>query len=166
MIRLIAFVFVAFSFFETYSQKQLIFLKGERVVARYQVGDYFKCKLKNGTYSEGRIIELREFSIITTTDSIGFMQMEKVRLKHRPGRATSGLGGFMLVGGPLYFLIDQFNVLFVDGHNGVDAQVAKVSLTMAAIGAALVFIKPNYYKVWKFKVRTIDYTSPFYKFRQ
>jgi hypothetical protein len=153
-----------FSFYSGCSQKQLVFLKRETVVARYKEGDYFRCKLKSGEYKEGKIIGLREFTIITTNDTLDFIQLSKVRFKSEKTSVTSGIGGAMFVGGPLYFGIDQFNTLFVDGQKGIDPKVVKISLAMAAVGAAMVFIKPKYRKTWKYRIRTIDYQSPFYKF--
>lgn len=149
---------------QAFAQKQLVFLKRETVVARYTEGDYFRCKLKNGEYREGRIIALREFAIITTNDTLAFSQLGKVRLKPQKTSVTSGIGGALFVGGILYFTIDQFNTLFVDGQKGIDSGVVKASLIMTSAGAALIFIKPKYRKAWKYRLRTIDYTSPFYRF--
>ncbi|MFZ5970803.1 MAG: hypothetical protein ACOYXA_04350 [Bacteroidota bacterium] len=151
-------------FVPAYSQKQLIFLKREAVATRYEIGDYFRCKLKNGEYKEGKIIDLREFQVITTNDTLDFIRIGKVRLKHQPVNVTSGIGGALFVGGILYFTIDQFNTLFVDGQKGVDGDVVKSSLALTAVGAGMLFIKPKYRKTWKYRPRTIDYTSPFYRF--
>ena len=146
------------------AQKQLIFLKRETVVARYQVGDYFRCKLKNGTYSEGKIIDLREFTVITTSDTLDFNRLGKVRFPNPPVNVTSGIGGALFVGGILYLAIDQFNSIFVESHRGLDENVLLSSLALTATGAALLFIKPKYRPAWKYRIRTIDYTSPFYRY--
>lgn len=164
MTKYLLIVVASLFFHEGLAQKQLIFLDRETVVARYTEGDYFRCKLKNGERKEGKIIALREFAIITTNDTLAFTQLGKVRFKPQKTSVTSGIGGALFVGGILYFTIDQVNTLFVDGQKGIDKGVVKASLMMTSIGAAMIFIKPKYRKVWKYRVRTIDYTSPFYRF--
>jgi hypothetical protein len=108
---------------------------------------------------------LNEFTIITTNDTLDFIQLGKVRFPQRKVNVTSGIGGALFVGGILYFALDQINTLFVDGQKGLDPKVGLISLGLTATGAAMLFIRPKYQNVWKFRVRTIDYTSPFYRYR-
>jgi hypothetical protein len=154
--------FLAASF--SSAQKQVVFLQHGNVIARYTEGDRFKFKLKNRQWREGYITELTDFSLITSAlDTISFLSIDKMRIK-KSINATNGLGGLLFVGGLLYIAVDQANTIFGSTQSGFDNS-DRNALILAGVGAAILFIKPRYQRVKRnVTVRTIDYTSPYYKF--
>ena len=69
MIRLLPFLLLLLSF-SVQAQKQLVLLKRGKPVGNFQEGVYIYLQLKDGTRSEGHIVELLEFTIITSNDTI------------------------------------------------------------------------------------------------
>jgi len=161
-----AFVFlcVLLSTVSVKAQKQLILLKRESVQVRFTEGEYLRCKLKNKQKKEGKILELTDTQIITSNDTLSISSIESLNVKgKRKISVTRGIGGLLFIGGLGYFAIDQVNRLIVKGAGDFDEHVAVVSLTMAATGAAILFIKSPYKKVYGHTLKTIDYTSRFYQ---
>lgn len=156
--------FVLISLISVKAQKQLILLKRESVVVRFTEGEYLRCKLKNKAKKEGKIIELTDTHIITSNDTLAISAVESLNMKgKRKISVTSGLGGLLFVSGIGYFAIDQANRLIVKGAGDFDEGVAITSLALTATGAAILFIKSPYKKVYGHTLKTIDYTSRFYK---
>lgn len=146
------------------AQKQLVLMKGEKVLARFTEGDYMKCKLKNKQKKEGRIIELSDTYILTSQDTFNIMSVESLFVKgKRKVNATQGVGGLLFIAGIGYFAIDQINTLFIQGQKGIDENVAVTSLVLTTVGAAMIFLKSPYKKVYGHSLKTIDYTSRYYK---
>jgi hypothetical protein len=141
-----------------------VLVKKEAVVVRYTEGEYMRCKLKNKQKKEGKILELTETHIITTNDTLSISSIESFNLKgKRKIDVTRGIGGLLFLGGLGYFAIDQINRLVVDGAEDFDEKGAIISLSVAATGAAILFIKRPYKKVYGHTLKTIDYTSRLYK---
>lgn len=147
-----------------HAQKQLILVKKESVVARFTEGEYLRCKLKNKQKKEGKILELTDTHIITSNDTLTISSVESLNMKgRRKIDVTSGVGGLLFIGGIGYFTLDQVNRLIVDGQKDFDKKVAYTSLAMTATGAAILFLRSPYKKVYGHTLKTIDYTSRFYK---
>jgi hypothetical protein len=146
------------------AQKHLIFLKHETVIARFVEGEYFKCVLKNKKKKQGYILELTEFSMITTAyDTIPFHAIAKVETKKIRSHRVGGVGGFMLIGGLGYIALDQLNSL-IGSTKGEFNSSYITALSVSAAGAALLFIKPKYTKVKRGVVmRTVVYRSLYYR---
>jgi hypothetical protein len=146
------------------AQEQLILLKRESVVVRFTEGEYLRCKLKNKEKREGKILELTETQIITSNDTLSMSSIESLNVKgKRKVNVTRGIGGLLFIGGLGYFAIDQINRLIVDGADDFDEKGVMISLSVAATGAAILFIKRPYKKVYGHTLKTIDYTSRFYR---
>lgn len=146
------------------AQKQLILVKRTSVVVRFTEGEYLRCKLKNKQKKEGKILELTDTQIITSNDTLSINSIESLNMKgKRKVNVTRGIGGLLFIGGLGYFAIDQINRLIVDGADDFDEKGAVISLSIAATGAAILFIKRPYKKVYGHTLKTIDYTSRFYE---
>lgn len=146
------------------AQKQLVLLKRESVVARFTEGEYLRCKLKNKEKREGKILALTETQIITTNDTLSISSIESLNMKgRRKVNVMSGIGGLLFVTGIGYMALDQLNSLIGRGAKGFDEQVALTSLALTSAGAALLFIRSPYKKVYGHTFKTIDYTSRYYK---
>jgi hypothetical protein len=139
-------------------------VKRESVVVRFTEGEYLRCKLKNKQKAEGKILELTDTQIITSNDTLAITSLESLYVKRkRKVDVTRGVGGLLFIGGLGYFAIDQINRLVVDGAQDFDEKGAIISLSVAATGAAILFLRTPYKKVYGHTLKTIDYTSRLYK---
>lgn len=147
------------------AQKQLVLLDRGHVVGRYAEGQYFRCVLKKKhRKTEGHIIELNDFSMITSSDTIQFRDILKVDIhKHRPFRWNTGVGGLLFLGGILYFSVDRANAAIGVNSSDLPESVWLPSSIMTVAGAALIFIRPRYTRVnTGVFLHTVDYNSPYY----
>ncbi len=147
------------------AQKQLVLLKSGKPVGRYTEGDYIRFIMKDGSRREGKIIELLEFAVITTNDTVQYNKIHKVGI---PKGQRSGIaplfGGLLLVAGVTYVGIDLLNSALGYDPSGVDKSVVQASATMITVGSILFFIRPKYRRVNNGTfLRTVDYKSKFYK---
>jgi len=148
----------------SFSQKQLVFLKRGNVVARFSVGSYFRCILKDDKRKEGVILRLDEFSMITSSDSIPFLSIEKMDIKSQHHfNVRSGFGGLFFLGGIIYLIVDGANKALGYTDGGFD-QGDAYAMAFAGAGAAMIFIKPRYLRMTDgIVVRTIDRDSQYYQ---
>ena len=144
------------------AQKQLVFLQHGKIVARYTEGDNYKFKLKNGKKANGFIVELKDFSIITSNDdTIGFQSIGKIRGMKRIGALTK-IGRILFFAGVGYVVVDQLNGALGYGKKGFD-NADRNGLIVGGIGAGMLFIRPRYQRIKPGTlIRTIDYKSPYY----
>lgn len=164
MIRLLA-VALILSSFSTLAQKQLVLLKNGQPVGRFTEGDYIRLIMKDGSRREGKIIELLEFSAITSNDTVQFNKIHKVGIPKNQRRGIAPLfGGLFLVAGVTYLGIDLVNSALGYNPEGVDKSVVQTSAAMIGVGSILFFIRPKYRRVNNGTfLRTVDYKSKFYK---
>jgi len=160
-------VFFLFSSNFTFSQKQLIIMKNGHVRASFKEGEYLRFVLKKDhRHAEGHIVELNDFSMITSNDTVKFKDILKINIKkHRgPARTANGIGGLLFLGGIVYLAVDQLNV--ASGINAQNDTPAEWIVPIAAIGvgAAMIFIRPKYMRINGIQyLQTVDYASPFYQ---
>ncbi len=152
----------------SFSQKQVILIRGGTIIARFNEGQYFKCVLKkNHRYTEGHIIELNDFSMITSKDTIQFKDILKVDVsKQRHAVFTKILGSALLIGGRGYIGLDRLNYAVNNiGDGTLDNSVLTTSSVLAGAGIALLLIRPSKYQHVNegYFLHTIDYTSPFFQ---
>lgn len=151
-----------------FAQKQLLIMKKGTVRASFNEGDYIRFVLKKKhRHAEGHIIELYDFHMITSNDTVQFKDILKVNVKkHRGERAWAGrvIGGFLLAGGLVYFGVDQGNVaLNINAQNDSPFQWI-APLAVSGVGAAMLFIRPKYRRLNGIQyLQTADYRSPFYQ---
>ncbi|MBS1682064.1 MAG: hypothetical protein JST48_10150 [Bacteroidetes bacterium] len=160
------FLFLLTSFF-LYSQKELIVLKRGHVVAQYAEGEYFKCVLKKKhRHTEGHILELNNFSMITSSDTIAFKDIDRIDIRgHRgPPAWNRGVGGLLFMGGLIYLGIDQLNAAIGVHSASLTPTQLYTPLAISGVGAMMVFIRPKYLKIkYDMFIHTIDYKSPFFQ---
>jgi len=152
--------------YATYGQQQLILLKRGEVVARFEQGDNIKCKLRNGKTKAGMAIRYTEVSVILRGDTIMFSDIYKIYAKgKRKADFRQKVGTVLMIGGVGYFAIDMVNtLLFVEGQSGIDESVAITAGSLAAVGAALTFIRSPYMKVRGLSIRMVTPESRYYRF--
>src|SRR4051812_38955042 len=89
---------------QSLAQHQLVMVRNDAVVARYFVGDDFKCKLKNGRQLDGRIHDMAEFYIVTSDDTIQLQSIAAVDSRgYWRTNVMRDVGFIFLYGGGGYF---------------------------------------------------------------
>lgn len=149
-----------------FGQQQMVLLKRGDVVARFELGDNIKCKLRNGKVKEGMAIRYTDSFILLRGDTIVFSDIYKIHAKgKRKADFRQKVGTVFMIGGVGYFAIDQINTLFfVEGQNGIDEGVSITSGSLVAAGAALTFLRSPYLKVRGLSIRTITPESRYYRY--
>ena len=146
------------------AQKQVVFILHGDVVARFSEGEVFKCRLKNGKKKTGFIVELSEFSMITSTDTIPFRSIAKIKGIPQP-KWKQRIGGLMMIVGYGYVALDQLNVALGYNPPGFD-NADWNGIKIGTVGALILLIKPQFQRLRPgTSIRTIDYHSPFYLFK-
>ncbi len=165
-LKILATTFLFFVSVGAFAQKQLVILKNGHVQALFKEGEYLRMVLKKKhRHAEGHVIELYDFYMITSNDTLQFKDILKINIKkHRgPVRWKNGIGGLFFLGGMLYLGVDQLNV--AAGINGASTPAeVYIPLAISGVGAAMVFIRPKYKRLNGIQfLQTIDYKSPFYQ---
>lgn len=144
------------------AQKQLVFIYRGEVIARFTEGDNFKFRMKSGRKVQGFIVEMSDYSMVTSNDTLQYLSIGRIRGLRR-ARTNKGISGLLFLGGLGYLGIDNLNKAL--GYNkGSWDNADWTALTMAGVGAAMIFIKPKYTRLKPGTiVRSIDYRSPYYK---
>lgn len=145
-------------------RRQLVLLKGQRVIQRYLPGDDIRIKLKdNDQIINSYVNNLSDTSVFVHTTNIPFENIERVYF-HR-NTATNKIGTILVIAGTGLFLIDQFNVVVVNGEKpSIDEGVARFSLATVIIGLPMMLIKKKYIKTsYKYKLLSVDESSLFYQ---
>ena len=151
-----------------FSQRQLIVLKNEEVLGRYQKGDVI-----HFTYATDkeiqiqRILDLNDTLLMMNFDSVAYYRITKLDLRERKGNTfVQKLGRYMMVAGVLLPLIELLNTgVFQDENReaSVSPGVLVTSGVLVGGGALLAFIKKPYFKPGrKFRLIIVDERSPFY----
>jgi hypothetical protein len=129
------------------AQRQLVLLSGDHVVFRFRRGDNFHSKL-DGQKQEhwGFLVEINEFNMITSQDTIDFRKIDKVLVPGKP--MTKRLGRKLVTAGVGLFVIDQLNITLIQ-HNkpNLDSKVWKTSALIASAGVPMLFFKKNWKKI-------------------
>ena len=146
------------------AQKQLLLLKGEKVLLRLYPGDEIELKMKG---SEDRVYSyvnnLFDTALLAHETLIPFHKIERVYFVHTS--FMNRIGKALIIGGVGYFVIDQLNTMIVQGEElSIDKNVATASAVMVAAGIPMTLIrkksqrmKPGYHLL------TVGPDSPFYR---
>lgn len=146
-----------------FGQKQLILLKGDKLLLRLNPGNDIVYRLKdNKRVRSTYISNLSDTAVVTHSDTVPYHHIDRVYFK----RSTFGnkIGWMLVVGGTGFFLIDQFNNVVVDGNDAeLDEGVTKTSLIMVGVGLPLALIKRNYVQLGgRKRLLMVKEGSPFY----
>ena len=165
-LKTLATTFLLFLSISAHSQKQLVVLKNGQVQAAFKEGEYLRFVMKkNHRHAEGHIIELYDFYMITSNDTVQFKDILKIDIKKHRGPAgwNKGIGGLLFLGGIIYLAVDQLNVA-IGVNSSSSPEEVYVPLAVSAVGAAMVFIRPKYKRLNGIQyLQTVDYRSPFYQ---
>lgn len=146
------------------AQKQLILIKKEKVMIRFNPGDELIYRVKG----EKRVItsyvnNVFDTAVMAHDNIIPFHKIDRVYFKQ--STYLNVIGSFLVIGGVGYFLIDQFNEVVVHGNDfNVDDSVVKTSVTMTAIGLPLMLFHKKSQRIkGKYRLLMVEEGSPFYK---
>jgi hypothetical protein len=141
-----------------------VILKGERVVLRLRPGDEIVFKLKNSkrkwvTY----VNNLSDTAVTVHRDVIPYHSIERIYFDQ--SKFYNRIGGAMVFGGAALFLIDQLNVVVVNGEDpSLDSWVSTVSLTGIVVGLPMMLLKKKSQKLnYKYHLLVVKKGSPFYQ---
>lgn len=151
-----------------HAQQQVVVMKKDRVIHRYNVGDFLRYSTgKKKDFRRDQIVELTDTTIITRNDTIPYY---KIRLIDMHQEAQSGvtlrqIGYYSIAAGVLLPLADLINVgLVQDKSYSFDRGVGITSGALIATGAVLLLISKPYMKVqFNKRVMIVGYDSPLYK---
>src|SRR5690348_6824337 len=125
-------------------QKQLVILKNENVLARYQVGDVIHfAREKDKEILVQRILDMNDTLIMMNFDSVTYYRIKKLDIRARKSNTfIQKLGRYMILAGVLLPAIELLNTgVFQD--EGQDAHVSPEILVVSGVlvggGAIMAF---------------------------
>lgn len=147
-----------------YGQKQLVLLKKEKVLLRLTFGDEIILKTKDSdTKLVTYVNNLFDTAVMVHKTIIPFHRIDRIYFKR--SNFANVVGTILVVGGTGYFVIDQFNVIVVDGHKpDLNENVTTTSVAMVAVGLPMMLIRKKSQRIGgKYRLLTVDKGSPFYQ---
>jgi hypothetical protein len=145
------------------SQKQLVLLKGQKVLHRYYPGDEIVYRLKNSkTVKTTYVNNLSDTSVVTHRDTIPFHKIERIYI--RRATLTNIIGNALVFAGAGLFLIDQLNFTILEGNDpSLDRRISTLTLGGIGVGLPMMLIKKRYQKLnYKHRLLTVKKGSVFY----
>jgi hypothetical protein len=146
------------------SQKQLALLKREEVLLRLYPGDEFIYKLKGSNAVRRTYVNnISDTAVVTHRDSVPFHRIERIYFEQR--KLYNTVGRALVIFGVGFFLIDQINVVLVNGQSpSLDRRVTTLSLSSLAVGLPLALIKKKSQKLKRpHRLLMVEKGSPFYQ---
>jgi hypothetical protein len=112
---------------------------------------------------ESYINNLFDTAVLVHRTVVPIHKIDKVYFK-RTGLVNL-IGKFLVVAGVGYFLIDQFNVIVVNGDEAsLNDDVTTTSVALVGVGLPMALIKKKSQKVGgKYRLMTVTERSPFYQ---
>ena len=168
-VRLLIFLFVipgvCMSLKTASGQSQLAILRSQKVVSTIRPGTALMVKQKSRAgISSGFLVEAKEFTIITSRDTI---ELRDIRSISSGSRATglSRLGKLLTVIGIGYFLSDQINNLIETRRSRFDRHVTRASASLTGAGGLLTLVRKKWDRPGRGNTRIliVDYHSKFYR---
>jgi hypothetical protein len=147
-----------------YAQKQLVLLKREKVLLRLNPGDEFVISLKGEKRKmESYVNNLFDTAVLVHRTLVPISKIDKVYFKRTS--LVNLIGKFLIVAGVGYFLIDQFNVIVVNGDEAsLNDDVTAASAVMVGAGLPMALIKKKSQRLGgKYRLLTVSKGSPFYQ---
>jgi len=145
-------------------QKQLVLLKKQKVLLRLYPGDEIVFKTKGSkTKITSYVNNLFDTALMAHKDIIPFHTID--RLYFKQSSFANVVGTLLVVGGVGYFVVDQFNVIVVQGEKAtLNENVTTTSLSMVAVGLPMMLIKKKSQRLKHgYRLMTVEEGSPFYQ---
>lgn len=147
------------------AQPQLVLTKGEKVMLRLYPGDEITVSLKTAKKRKIKsyINSLSDSGVLLHTTHVPFQNIERIYYKRSSFQQV--IGGLLVTGGVGYFMIDQINVVLVNGEKAnLDERVTIPSLVMVGTGLPLLLLRKKYQTIGRrYRLRMVEKGSAFYK---
>jgi hypothetical protein len=145
------------------AQKQLVLLKGEKVLLRLYIGDEILFKVKGSdTRRRSYVSNVYDTAVLAHTEVVPFHSIERIYFDQRNFRNV--IGGLLVIGGVGYFLVDQLNVSVIQGNPSVNQDVTKASIAMVAVGLPMMLIRKKSQRIGgRYRLLLAEKGSAFYK---
>lgn len=153
------------------SQRQLIVLKNEEVLARYQVGDVIHfARAQDKEILIQRILDMNDTLLMMNFDSVAYYRIQKLDIRGRKSNTyAQKFGRYMIIAGVMLPLIELLNTgVFQDEGQeaSISPGVAVASAVLIGGGAIMAFTRKSYFKPGrKNHLMIVDKRSAFYKGR-
>ena len=145
-------------------QKQLVLLKGEKVLLRLYPGDELVFTLKGHKAKTTTYVNnLSDTAVVTHRDTVAFHRIDRIYFEQR--RFYNTVGKALVIFGAGLFLVDQFNMVIVQGNSpSLDDRVSTISLSALAAGLPLMLIKNKSQRLRHgVRLMMVGESSPFYR---
>jgi len=162
-------LFFVFSilFSTAFAQHQLIVLKNEDVLARYQKGDVIHfTRAQDKEIMIQRILDMNDTLLMMNFDTVAYYRIKKLDIRGRKNATyLQKLGAYMMVAGVILPIAELVNTGLVQNEGAsISSGVAVASAMLVGGGAAFWFVKKPYFKPGrKHHLMIVDKRSPFYK---
>ncbi len=145
------------------AQKQLVLLKGEKVLLRLNIGDEILFKVKGSdTRRRSYVSNVYDTAVLAHTEVVPFHSIERIYFDQRNFRNV--FGGLLVIGGAGYFLVDQLNVSVIQGDPSLNQDVTKASIAMVAVGLPMMLIHKKSQRIGgRYRLILAEEGSPFFK---
>ncbi|HYG19104.1 MAG TPA: hypothetical protein VD816_09240 [Ohtaekwangia sp.] len=166
MKRYITLILLTILPFVTYSQRQVLVMKHERVIKRYNTGDPFSYSIGSPkNFQRDRIVGITDSTIITRSDTISSHTIKFIHPGEMEGVTLRRIGLFAIAAGIVLPLADWINVSVVqDESYSFDRGVGITSAALITGGAAILIFKKPYIRIRRMKrVMIVDRDSPLYE---
>jgi hypothetical protein len=160
---IIIFSFLFFGFQLTEAQKQLVVMKRQKVLLRLYPGDEIVLKLKGSKHVRTSYVNnIFEDAVMIHRDTIPFHTIDKIYFTQT--KFYNKLGAALVAGGAALFVIDQFNVVVVQGESAsLDSWVSTVSLSSIGVGLPLMLLKKRSQRInGRYRLMMVNEGSSFY----
>lgn len=148
-------------------QRQLIVLKNENVLARYQKGDVIHfARTQDKEILIQRILDFNDTLLMMNFDSVAYYRIKKLDIRKQKRRNfAQKFGIYMLMAGVLLPSAELINTGIVQNEGAsISSGVGTTSAVLLGGGALLAFTKKTYFKPGrKHRLMIVDNRSPFYK---
>ena len=131
---------------------------------RLYPGDELVYKLKHDeTKITTYVNNLSDTAVVTHRDTVPFHRIERIYFEQRKFYNTIGSG--LVIFGAGLFLIDQFNVVIVQGDSpSLDDRVSVISLSSLAVGLPMMLIRKKSQKLkYRTRLMMVEKGSGFYR---
>ena len=147
-----------------YAQKQLVLVKGEKVLLRLSTGDEIIFKVRGAPAKRiSYINNLHDTALVAHKDVVPLYKIE--RLYFTQHNFLNVVGGALVIGGVGFFLIDQIHVVLVDHQPfGLEESVAVPSAVLVGLGLPMLLIRKKSQRLGgRYRLIVVEKGSPFYR---
>ncbi|MEK6481376.1 hypothetical protein WJR50_27790 [Catalinimonas sp. 4WD22] len=147
----------------SYGQRQLVVLKYNEVVARFNPGQAFSFKYKGNSEKVSTYIrDISDSAIITYDDTLSIYEIDRIYFRQHAFHQT--LGAALVIVGVGRFVVDQINNLAVHGNKpSLDSEVNQFSISTITVGLPLLLIRKKSQKMlYKYKAIIVENDSYLY----